>query len=144
MTPRNPFPTVDVLIQIGDHLLWIYRKNEPRGWALPGGFVDYGESVEEAARREAEEETGLKVTLEDLLYVYSDPERDPRQHNLSVVFTARANGEPMAADDAAEARLFPLQEPPEEIVFDHRRIYDDFIEFLSSGRRPRPEHEAKT
>lgn len=144
MAPRNPFPTVDVLIQIEDKLLWIYRKNEPRGWALPGGFVDYGESVEDAARREAMEETSLEVTLKELLYVYSDPGRDPRQHNLSVVFTARASGSPVAADDAADVRLFPLREPPEEIVFDHRRIYEDFIEFLDTRRRPRPSGEGKT
>ncbi len=135
---RNPFPTVDILIRIDDQLVWIERKNEPRGWALPGGFVDAGESVEEAAIREAKEETGLDVHLQELLYVYSRPDRDPRQHNLSVVFTATAEGSPVAGDDAARARLFPLELPPVPLVFDHLEILHDYIEFRKSGRRPDP------
>lgn len=135
---RNPFPTVDILIDIDDRLVWIERKNEPHGWALPGGFIDEGESAEQAAIREAKEETGLDVMLRDLLYVYSHPARDPRQHNLSVVFTATADGTPAAGDDAGDLRLCPLDEPPSPVVFDHLEILDDYLEFRSSGRRPHP------
>ncbi len=138
MTYRNPFPTVDVLVEVDGKLLWIYRANEPRGWALPGGFVDYGESVETAAIREAREETGMEIELKELLYVYSRPGRDPRQHNLSVVFTATASGTPQAADDATRAELFDLEHPPEEIVFDHREIWEDFLEFRRTQTRPSP------
>ncbi len=135
---QNPTPTVDVLIAIDGRLVWIYRKNQPRGWALPGGFVDRGESVEAAARREALEETGLHVELQELLYVYSHPNRDPRQHNLSVVFTATAEGRPSAGDDARRAELFELDNPPSPIVFDHREIFDDFLAFVHTGQRPTP------
>lgn len=135
---ENPFPTVDVLIEVDDALVWIYRKNDPRGWALPGGFVDRGESVEQAAIREAKEETGLDVELKELLYVYSRPDRDPRQHNLSVVFIATAKGAPHGEDDAEVARLFPIDDPPPSIVFDHEEILKDYINFKSRGRRPTP------
>ena len=135
---RNPFPTVDILIEIDEQLVWIYRRNEPRGWALPGGYVDRGESVEQAALREAREETGLQVKLQELLYVYSAPHRDLRQHNLSVVFTARAQGNPTAGDDAGRAELFPLHDPPSPICFDHREILDDYLVFRTTGRRPSP------
>jgi len=126
---RNPVPTVDALIHIpGRGVVLIERKNEPHGWALPGGFVDYGESVETAAVREALEETGLHVVLTSLLGVYSDPARDPRQHTMSVVFTAEAlDPENLcAADDAKSAAVFPVGRWPEPLCFDHRRILDDF------------------
>lgn len=135
---QNPFPTVDVIIEVDAKILWIFRENEPRGWALPGGFVDQGESLEAAAIREAKEETGLDVELKELLYVYSHPGRDPRQHNLSVVFTARASGTPQAGDDAAKAQFFDVQSPPSPIVFDHREILRDYITFRATGQRPTP------
>src|SRR5690242_9054228 len=101
MSPHDsPRPTVDVVIEIGSRIVLIRRANPPRGWALPGGFVDYGERVEDAARREMREETSLDVTLTELLGVYSDPARDPRGHTVSTVFVGRATGEPHAADDA--------------------------------------------
>lgn len=136
---RNPFPTVDVIIEVDGSIVWIQRDNEPLGWALPGGFVDRGESVERAARREAREETGLDVELSELLYVYSRPDRDPRQHNMSVVFTATAAGTPTGGDDARSASLFEIDAPPSEVVFDHDEIFDDFVEFRSTGRRPTPD-----
>lgn len=126
---KNPVPTVDVLIaQPGDGIVLVRRRNEPRGWALPGGFVDYGESVEAAALREAREETGLDVTLHELLGVYSRPDRDPRQHTISTVFiaTTEAAGHIQGGDDAAEARFFPLDSLP-ALVFDHAEIVHDFV-----------------
>lgn len=135
---RNPFPTVDILIEIEGRLVWIERNNEPRGWALPGGFIDRGESAEEAAIREAREETGLQVTLREILYVYSRPDRDPRQHNMTVAFTATAEGSPSGGDDAARARLYPLEAPPCPVVFDHLEILDDYLRFRTTGRRPDP------
>ncbi|HBK22669.1 MAG TPA: NUDIX hydrolase, partial [Planktothrix sp. UBA10369] len=110
MIYRNPTPTVDIIIELIDRpdrpIVLIERKNPPLGWAIPGGFVDYGESVETAAIREAKEETGLDVELIEQFYVYSDPNRDPRQHTLSVVFLATAIGQPQAADDAKNLELF--------------------------------------
>ena len=136
-TYRNPTPTVDVILRTGEGIVLVLRANEPVGWALPGGFIDEGETVEHAARREALEETGLAVTLDELFYVYSNPARDPRRHTMSVVFTASADGVPQGSDDAAEARVFPLDALP-ELVFDHGRIVDDYRAFLRSGQRPDP------
>jgi 8-oxo-dGTP diphosphatase len=137
-TYKNPTPTVDVLIRIDDGLVLIRRSNPPLGWALPGGFVDEGETVEHAAVREAMEETGLEITLESLLYVYSDPARDPRQHTMTVAFTARAQGVPVGQDDAAEARIFSLDSLPSPLVFDHSQIIADYRHFLQTGEFPRP------
>jgi len=126
---RNPLPTVDVVIfEPRRGIVLVERKNPPAGWALPGGFVDYGETVEAAAVREAREETGLVVTLTGLLGVYSDPARDPRQHTLSVVYTAQAPGgsSPQGGDDAVRAQFFPLELLPEALAFDHARIIADF------------------
>ena len=126
---RTPSPTVDAVIYDPSRgVVLVRRKNPPPGWALPGGFVDYGESVERAAIREAREETGLEVVLMQLLGVYSDPSRDERMHTISTVFTAwpRNPGEIAGGDDAAEARFFPLDALPEEIAFDHRKILHDF------------------
>ena len=138
MPSDRPAPTVDVVIALEDGIVLVRRRYPPLGWALPGGFVDVGESVEAAAIREAQEETGLDVTLDQLLYVYSDPSRDHRMHTLSAVFTARAGGTPHGADDAAEAAVFPLDGLPSPVVFDHARIIEDYRIFVTSGRRPRP------
>ena len=123
---RNPFPTVDIIIRIGRDIVLIERRNPPHGWALPGGFVDYGETLEEAARREAREETGLEVENLQQFRAYSDPERDPRQHNISVVFTADAHGQPRPGDDAKGARLFPVDALPSPLCFDHALILADY------------------
>ena len=127
MTQKNPIPAADVIIEVGDRIVLIRRKNVPKGWAIPGGFVDVGETVETAAVREALEETGLSVTLDALLGVYSDPARDPRFHTISLVYVGHAEGEPKGADDAAEARLFTEQDLPSPIVFDHTKILADYF-----------------
>ncbi|MFH1463299.1 MAG: NUDIX hydrolase [Pseudomonadota bacterium] len=138
MSQRNPFPTVDVVVECSGGIVLVRRKNEPVGWALPGGFVDAGERVEAAAVREIQEETGLTVALETLLYVYSDPSRDPRFHTMTVVFVGQATGTPSGADDAAEARVFALDALPSPIVFDHTQIIADYRRYRSSGERPSP------
>jgi 8-oxo-dGTP diphosphatase len=138
---RNPVPTVDVIIETpGEKIVLIERKNPPPGWALPGGFVDSGETLAAAARREAMEETGLDVELTELFHCYSDPRRDPRQHTVSAVFIGRPRGgfEPKGSDDAARAGRFALDELP-ELAFDHGTILADYRAYRSSGRRPSPE-----
>lgn len=125
-TYRNPVPTVDIIIRIDEGIVLIKRKNPPLGWALPGGFVDYGESLEQAAIREAKEETGLDVSLEGQFHSYSDPARDPRQHTITTVFIASAQGRPRAADDAVEARVFTFENLP-SLVFDHAGIIGDYF-----------------
>jgi 8-oxo-dGTP diphosphatase len=124
---RNPFPTVDIIIQNGDKIVLIERRNPPRGWALPGGFVDYGESLEAAAMREACEETGLELSNLQQFQAYSDPDRDPRQHNISIVFTADAEGLPVAGDDAKSVRLFRTDDLPAPLCFAHARIIEDYL-----------------
>jgi 8-oxo-dGTP diphosphatase len=140
MTYRNPVPTVDIIIELIDRphrpIVLIERKNPPFGWAIPGGFVDYGESVETAAEREAKEETGLQVELIEQFYVYSDPNRDPRQHTLSIVFVATATGEPVAADDAKNLAVFDSGKMPENLCFDHDKILQDYWRYRYYGVRP--------
>ncbi len=125
---RNPIPTVDVIIELEGGIVLINRKNPPYGWAIPGGFVDYGESLEDAARREAKEETGLEVELLRQFHTYSEPGRDPRQHTISTVYIARAKGRPLASDDAKEAGIFTRDNLPSPIAFDHRGILNDYFE----------------
>lgn len=129
---RNPVPTVDAIIEVPTSngtpgVVLIRRKNPPHGWALPGGFVSYGETVEQAVVREAREETGLSIRLKGLLGVYSAPDRDPRGHTISVVFVAEAQGTPKGQDDAASAKVFPVHGLPEQLAFDHRRILSDYV-----------------
>jgi 8-oxo-dGTP diphosphatase len=133
---RNPVPTVDIIIEIEDgtvpsgarRIVLIKRKNPPFGWAIPGGFVDYGETLEAAAVREAREETSLEVRLLRQFHAYSDPSRDPRQHTISTVFIATASGTPRGEDDAAEARVFSIDDLPEPLAFDHGDILRDYRE----------------
>jgi 8-oxo-dGTP diphosphatase len=135
---RNPAPTVDAVILLpGDRVVLVRRKNPPHGWAIPGGFVDDGEPLEVAAAREAEEETGLAVTLVEQFHSYSDPARDPRRHTISTVFLARAAGEPHGGDDAAEAQAFAWDALPSPIVFDHREVLADVRRYLLTGVRRR-------
>ena len=133
MKPRNPLLTVDIIIECRDGIVLIERKNAPHGWALPGGFVDYGESIETAAIREANEETGLMVELIEQMHTYSDPARDPRHHTVSTVFIARAHGRPIAADDARNAAIVTRNDLPSPIVFDHPAIIDDYFRYKQSG-----------
>jgi 8-oxo-dGTP diphosphatase len=136
---RSPLPTVDIIIEVaGGGIVLIERKNPPHGWALPGGFVDYGESLEAAAVREAEEETSLKVQLIEQFYTYSDPGRDSRHHTISTVYIATAQGVPKGADDAATAKVFAAGQLPQPIVFDHPRILNDYFTYKRTGRRPKP------
>jgi 8-oxo-dGTP diphosphatase len=129
MNYRNPLLTVDIIIECPGGIVLIERRNPPLGWALPGGFVDYGESLEAAAVREAAEETSLKVRLVEQMHTYSDPSRDPRHHTVSTVFIARADGVPRAADDARNAAIFNADNLPLPIVFDHPAILRDYFAY---------------
>lgn len=133
---RNPLPTVDIIIELpGRGIVLIERKNPPHGWALPGGFVDEGESLEDAAVREAREETSLDVTLVCQVHAYSDPARDPRFHTVSVVFaaTAPADAEPVARDDAKNLGVFTEDDLPSPLAFDHGRILSDYFRWKREG-----------
>ncbi len=125
---KNPVPTVDIIIETPKGIVLVKRRNPPYGWALPGGFVDYGETLEEAAVREAKEETGLDVKLVRQFHAYSDPNRDPRQHTITVVFIAKAEGTPVAGDDAKEVGIFTKENLPEPLAFDHGDILKDYFE----------------
>ena len=141
--PKTPALTTDIIIELKDRpdvpIVLIRRKNPPHGWALPGGFVDVGESLEHAAVREAEEETALRVTLKILLGCYSDPTRDPRGHTASAVYVAEAVGEPRAQDDAAGVAIFSPEGLPSPLVFDHARILRDYLIWRQQGKLPSPE-----
>ena len=136
---RNPVPTVDIIIEIQredgkEGIVLIKRKNPPHGWAIPGGFVDYGESLEEAAVREAKEETSLDIQLKKQLHTYSDPDRDPRQHTISTVFVASARGRPKAEDDAQEIGIFTKKEINFSLAFDHDKILADYFEQIKEKK----------
>ena len=141
MSYRNPVPTVDIIIELVDRphrpIILIERLNSPFGWAIPGGFIDYGELAEVAARREAQEETGLAVELVEQFHVYSDPSRDPRQHTMSVVFLAMAKGEPQAGDDAKNIGIFESWRIPGNLCFDHDRVVLDYWQYRHYRIRPR-------
>lgn len=124
----HPLQTVDIIIEIGEGIVMIKRKYPPHGWALPGGFVEVGETIESAAVREAKEETSLDVSLKRQFHTYSDPSRDTRHHTISTVFIAEAKGDPGAADDAADLGIFSRETLPGPIVFDHAEILKDYFE----------------
>lgn len=129
---KSPIPTVDIIIEITrkngqEGIILIKRKNPPHGWALPGGFVDRGESLEEAAVREAKEETSLYIKLKSQFHTYSDPKRDPRQHTISTVYVATAQGKPKAQDDAQDIRIFTEEEINFPLAFDHKKILADYF-----------------
>jgi ADP-ribose pyrophosphatase YjhB (NUDIX family) len=125
---RNPIPTVDIIIEIESKgIVLIKRKNPPYGWAIPGGFVDYGESLEKTAVREAKEETNLEVKLIKQFHTYSDPRRDQRHHSISTVYIAKAKGKPKAKDDALKIGIFNESNLPDKIAFDHRSILKDYF-----------------
>ncbi len=126
---KNPLVTVDIIIEISDALVLIERKNPPHGWALPGGFVDYGESLEASAKREAKEETSLNVRLVEQFHSYSDPGRDPRHHTVTTVFIAKASGTPEAEDDAKNIGVFTENNLPSPVVFDHGKIIRDYFRY---------------
>jgi len=128
---KNPLLTVDIIIEIDEGIVLIERKNPPYGWALPGGFVDYGESLENAAVREAKEETSLDITLKKQFHTYSDPNRDPRHHSVSTVFIASSSGIPKAGDDAKNLNIFSQKTLPEPIVFDHQDILTHYFMYKS-------------
>lgn len=126
-TFRNPYPAADVIIEKGEGVVLIYRKNFPQGWAIPGGFINYGESAEQAAIREVKEETGIDVENLKFFGVFSNPERDPRFHTISIVFTGKGKGELKAGDDASRAKIFSKKNLPDNIAFDHREILMQFF-----------------
>ena len=140
MNYRNPVPTVDIIIELIDKphrpIILIERRYPPHGWAIPGGFVDYGESVETAAKREAQEEVSLQINLIEQFQVYSDPQRDSRQHTISIVFLANAKGEAKAADDAKNLGIFYPWEIPANLCFDHDQILRDYWYYRNYGIRP--------
>lgn len=126
---RNPLVTVDVIIEINPGIVLIERKNPPYGWALPGGFVDYGESLETSAVREAKEETSLDIRLVEQFHAYSDPDRDPRHHTVTTVFIAQGTGTLKSADDAKNIGVFTRENLPSPIAFDHAKIIRDYFQY---------------
>jgi 8-oxo-dGTP diphosphatase len=133
---KTPLLTVDIIIRYQDGIVLIERKNPPPGWALPGGFVEVGESAEDAAIREAKEETSLDVGLTEQFHAYSTPDRDPRFHTASIIFIGVGTGTLRGEDDAKEARVFMEGQLPDTIAFDHRKIISDYFEYLKTGKKP--------
>lgn len=135
--PETPLLAADAIIELSDRagrpIVLIERRFPPLGWAIPGGFVDVGERVEQAAIREALEETGLRVRLKALLGVYSDPARDPRGHTVTMVYVAEATGAPTAADDAKNFLIANIDDLPGPLAFDHELVMDDYRRFRSTG-----------
>jgi 8-oxo-dGTP diphosphatase len=127
-----------MITEIGDRIVLIERKNFPEGWAIPGGFVDFGETVEQAAVREAKEEISLEVELRALLGIYSRPDRDPRGQTITAVYIGRANGTPIPADDAKNCALCDPRNPPSPLAFDHAEILRDYVHFLETGEHTAP------
>src|SRR6516162_6393087 len=136
--PVCPPLAADVIVEIGNQIVLIERKNFPFGWAIPGGFVDFGETVEQAAVREAREEISLEVELRALLGVYSRPDRDPRGQTVTVVYVGRGSGNPVASDDAKKVGLFDPATPPSPLAFDHAEILVDYRRFRRTGEYPAP------
>lgn len=136
--PTTPPIAADIIIEMVDRsdrpIILIERKNPPHGWAIPGGFVDVGETVEHAAVREAKEEVSLDVSLSALLGIYSEPSRDPRGHTVSAVYIAEAKGQPKAADDAANLHIYSINNLPSQLAFDHDRILQDYLEYRQNGK----------
>ncbi len=132
---QNPIPTVDIIIELEQRgIILIKRKNPPYGWAIPGGFVDYGESLEETAIREAKEETGLDIELINQFHTYSDPGRDPRHHTITTVYIAKAKGIPKAGDDAKDIAIFTEKNLPKQLAFDHGKILSDYFAYIRKSR----------
>src|SRR5689334_2050216 len=140
MDRKTPYCTVDMIIELPEGVVVIERKNPPHGWALPGGFVDVGESIEDAARREAKEETNLDLEGLRQMHTYSDPKRDPRFHTVSTVFIARGTGKPQSGDDAKNLKVVPYDELLNiDYAFDHKQVMKDYLDIhraeVRTGRR---------
>ncbi|NOQ13630.1 MAG: NUDIX domain-containing protein [Methyloprofundus sp.] len=136
--PITPLLAADAIIELTDlpgrPIVLIERANPPFGWAIPGGFVDVGEIIEQAAVREAREEVSLEVQLIALLGIYSDPARDTRGHTVTAVYITEAAGSPIAADDAKNCQVFNIDELPEPLAFDHAQVLNDYIKFRQTGQ----------
>ncbi|MCG2678078.1 NUDIX hydrolase [bacterium] len=133
---KTPRITADIIIELEDRgIVLIKRKNPPVGWALPGGFLDYGESLEDCAIREAKEETSLDIELKGQFHTYSTLDRDPRWHTVTMVFVATSSGAPKAATDASEIGVFKRGEIPEDLVFDHNKILEDYFKWKDEGKQ---------